>query len=154
MNKSKQNGSSLIEVMIALFVLAIGMLGVLAMQTSSIKLSRTSTSYSQASILATDIIEAMRSTPNNLNAYAITFNATAPNLPNCTNKGTICDSAQIAQWNLASWRRNVVELLPSGDSQIEVDGDKATVSVRFRSGFDEVNQQPIDETVVMTAVFR
>jgi Tfp pilus assembly protein PilV len=57
-----QLGSSLLETMVSLFVLAIGLLGTLAMQTKSIQHNQNSYSYSQAIVMATDINERLRIT--------------------------------------------------------------------------------------------
>ncbi|RZA01324.1 MAG: type IV pilus modification protein PilV [Moraxellaceae bacterium] len=63
-NICKQNGSSLIETMVSLFVLAIGLLGTLAMQTKSIQHNQNSYSYSQAIVLATDLNERLKTASN------------------------------------------------------------------------------------------
>lgn len=55
-----QNGSSLVETMVSLFVLAIGLLGTLAMQTKSIQHNQNSYSFSQALVLANDLSERLR----------------------------------------------------------------------------------------------
>lgn len=55
-----QNGVSLIEVMVALFVLGVGLLGVLAMQAESMKLNQQAYGSTQAMFLANDIVERMR----------------------------------------------------------------------------------------------
>lgn len=76
-----QNGSSLIEVMVALFVLAIGMLGVLAMQTRAIQMNQNSAQYSQATTLAADIYEAMLTSPSSPGSYTINFDDAIPAAP-------------------------------------------------------------------------
>lgn len=55
-----QTGSSLIETMVSLFVLAIGLLGTLAMQTKSVQHNQNSYSFSQALVLSTDLSERLR----------------------------------------------------------------------------------------------
>jgi type IV pilus assembly protein PilV len=59
-----QQGSSLVEVMIALFVLAIGLLGVLAMQSKSMQYNQSANTYSQAVYIANDIVERIRNNPD------------------------------------------------------------------------------------------
>ncbi|MEY4588097.1 MAG: hypothetical protein RL497_173 [Pseudomonadota bacterium] len=59
-NTSTQNGSSLLETMVSLFVLAIGLLGTLAMQNKSIQHNQNSFSYSQAIVLANDLSEQLK----------------------------------------------------------------------------------------------
>lgn len=59
-----QNGSSLVETMVSLFVLAIGLLGTLAMQTKSIQHNQNSYAYSQAIVLANDLSERLKTSSN------------------------------------------------------------------------------------------
>lgn len=59
-----QTGSSLVETMVSLFVLAIGLLGTLAMQTKSVQHNQNSYSFSQALVLASDLSERLRTAEN------------------------------------------------------------------------------------------
>lgn len=65
--KSKQhydeNGFTLIEVLIALFVLTIGILGMMVMQTTAIQGNARASSLTIASTLAGDQVEILRNTP-------------------------------------------------------------------------------------------
>ena len=56
-----QSGSSLIESMIALLILALGMLGVVALQANAIRFSSDSVYRAQAAVSASSFIEAARS---------------------------------------------------------------------------------------------
>lgn len=53
-------GASMIEVLVALFVLAIGLLGVIALQTESLKLNNQAYSATQALFLANEMAERIR----------------------------------------------------------------------------------------------
>lgn len=68
-------GMSLIEVLVAVVVLAVGMLGVASMQALALRGGQGSLESSQAVMAANSIIEAMRA--NRLNAAAYVFNGTA-----------------------------------------------------------------------------
>ena len=61
-----QQGSSLLEVMISLFVLAIGLLGALAMQTQSMQHNQSSYAFMQSVYLASDIVERIRANPTGI----------------------------------------------------------------------------------------
>jgi Prokaryotic N-terminal methylation motif len=80
-NTHKQHGSSLLETMVSLFVLAIGLLGTLAMQTKSIQHNQNSYSYSQAIVLATDISERLIYTANGPADVALWQQEVAQRLP-------------------------------------------------------------------------
>lgn len=55
-----QRGSSLLEVMIAVLIMGIGLLGIAAMQTTALRNNQSSLERSQAVIQAYSILEAMR----------------------------------------------------------------------------------------------
>jgi type IV pilus assembly protein PilV len=55
-----QRGSSLLEVIAALFILGVGLLGVLALQVESIKYNQQAYASTQALFVANDIVEQMR----------------------------------------------------------------------------------------------
>ena len=66
-----QRGASLIEVLIAVLVLAVGLLGVAAMQARALKNSQSSFERTQATILSYSLIDAMRA--DVVNARAGTY---------------------------------------------------------------------------------
>lgn len=57
---TKQQGSSLIEVLIAIVVISIGLLGLAGLQTTSIKSNHSAYLRSQATLLAYDLSDRMR----------------------------------------------------------------------------------------------
>lgn len=141
-------GSSLIEVMIALFVLAIGLLGVLAMQTRAVQMNKNSYQYSQATTLAADIYEAMLTAPSSAGSYRVNFGAAIPAQPACSAANATCSPSQIADWNKHKWLTNIENLLPGGEGQIEASGDREyVISVRFITGYNPEDDQPIYEKV-------
>lgn len=59
-----QSGATLIETLVSLFVLAVGLFGVLTMQLKSIQQGQNSFVYSQAIVLANDLSERIKSSTN------------------------------------------------------------------------------------------
>lgn len=57
---SRQTGSSLLEVLIAVVILAFGLLGLAGLQATSVKSSHSAYQRSQATLLAYDIVDRMR----------------------------------------------------------------------------------------------
>ena len=78
--KTKQNGVGLIEVLVTVFVLSVGLLGVAALLTSGLRASEGSLVRSKANELAYGIIERMynRAPDARCNLYNITLAAPAP----------------------------------------------------------------------------
>lgn len=58
-----QRGFSMIEVLVSLLIICLGVLGMVALQTRSIALSQDSIQRTNAMVLASDLIELMRSNP-------------------------------------------------------------------------------------------
>jgi type IV pilus assembly protein PilV len=86
----KENGFTLIEVLIALTIFAVGLLAVAAMQTSAVKMNSTSNKMTNLSTLAMDQIEKLSALPytdpafdpagnpyeNNMGDYTVSYTVT------------------------------------------------------------------------------
>lgn len=122
-------GFTLIEVMVAVLILAVGLLGMASLMTRSQKSNESAYARSQATALTYDIIERVRSNvvavPNktylqmfvlqsvsNASKYAI------GSLPACTAPGTAIPKggADRAQYDLNKWCASLRDSLPSVDS--------------------------------------
>jgi type II secretory pathway pseudopilin PulG len=73
-NRNKQSGMSLIELMLACFVLVVGMLGSLAMITMAIATNGRNKFDTTGTMLAQMVIEQINTLPTNTNTAAITLN--------------------------------------------------------------------------------
>jgi len=114
-----QSGFSLLEVLIALVIIAIGMMGFAAMMLGSMKNNRIAMQRSTATFYAYDIIDCMRVNRTAVpNGYEIDFEETP--------SGTT-----VAANDLISWKNALSSLLPSGDGQISFNGDTVTVEIRW-----------------------
>jgi type IV pilus assembly protein PilV len=119
-----QRGISLVEAMVALVVLAIGMLGIAALHVESVKANRTALLRTQAVNLANDLADRIRA--NRLARASYTLPAgTAPALGTCVVTNN-CTDDQLAADDLARWVRAVRGLLPPAP-----DGNPPTTSVAF-----------------------
>lgn len=100
-------GFTLVEVLIALVVLSIGMLGIAALYLESLRASRAALVRTEAVTLASDIADRIRANRNPANAY------------DC---GGTCEQDEggnpIAIDDLNAWREAVAEQLPGGTSSI------------------------------------
>lgn len=156
MNIKYQQGTSLIETVVALFVLAIGMLGVLSMQVKSMQFNQSAYYYSQAVYLANEILENMRSNPGAANTYLIDLDETSPPaLVNCSAAGVTCTETQLRDFNLSEWRTNVQNTLISGKASVARIGDYYAITVQFddsRSAVDNEDGAELSEYVLMTEI--
>jgi type IV pilus modification protein PilV len=118
-------GATLIEVMVALVIMSIGLLGLASLQLTGISNNSSSEKRTQAAIVTNDLVERMRANLNSVTAgdYAAVLNnnpnidCTAPPPTYCEDHGsaaTICTSAQMAGFDAYTAWCNANALLQSG----------------------------------------
>jgi type IV pilus assembly protein PilV len=110
-------GMSLVEVLVALVVLSVGMLGVAVLFVQSVAGSRTALLRTQAVNLASDMADRIRANANAGAAYDLSTYSSAPASHDCapTNNNTPqnCTMAQLAEDDLARWLDFVQQVLPA-----------------------------------------
>jgi type IV pilus assembly protein PilV len=116
----RQRGFSLIEVMVALFVLSIGLLGLAALQTLGLKFNTQSYQRTQAVLNAYDIVDRIRANSGGIAAAVydnIGIDAAPPGSPpDC---GAIaCDNTQMADYDIGQWKASLDELLTQGKGAV------------------------------------
>jgi type IV pilus assembly protein PilV len=148
---NRSDGFTLMEVMIAVLVLSLGLLGLAGLQATSLKANTSAAARGQATLLAYDIIDRMRA--NRDAALAGTYNNTAGTAPtggasDCQANSATCDADAIAAYDLNQWKcllgkwktNNVCSttlniekgLLPDGDGSIVVNnGNEALVTITW-----------------------
>jgi type IV pilus assembly protein PilV len=121
-------GFTLIEVLVALVVLSIGLLGVAGLQIVGLRGNLSAASRTQASYLAEDIIDRMRANYTAARGpagaghlqYQLTMGATAP---------TATDATAIS--DVTTWLTEL-QTLPSGKGSINVDAVTSVVTVTIQ----------------------
>ena len=105
---SRARGFSLLEVMIALLVLSVGLLGIAGLQTVSLKFNHQSYERSQATLLISEMIEKI--TANPVATRALVFDNVALGVPASGYAGTYgscpasCTSANLASFDIFRWK--------------------------------------------------
>ena len=135
----RQRGFSLIESMVALVVAALGILGILGVQMRTLSDTQTSVRRAQAIRLIEDFGERLKVHPNALmvlGSYQSGWTATPPTPPAGTNCAALaCNTAQLAAYDVAEWKRTVQRSLPMGDANIFIPpGEGATLNNRRQLG--------------------
>lgn len=105
MKRSLQRGFSLIEVLIALVILAVGLLGMASLMLNSLQSSQSASMRSQASLYAYDIIERIRANPEAVTstAYVLESRSTPTTLTTCSP----CTPQQRATRDISEWLSNL-----------------------------------------------
>ena len=145
----RSRGFTLIEVLVALVVLSIGLLGMAKLVMVSSHANDSAYLRSQATALAYQMTDNMRANLAGAAAAqydtALTATPTAPT--SCVGTATQCTNTQLAQWNVYSWKQNLLTALPSGAGSIVTSGTSpttATIIVQWddaagQSAFGAVN---------------
>jgi type IV pilus assembly protein PilV len=120
MNKSiKQRGFTMVEVLVALVVLAIGLLGIAALYLNSLQSGRTAIYRTQAVNLAADLADRIRSNRTAQAAYGTLFADAAVEVAGCYTTGG-CIDTDLASSDLARWKGTLAQVLPNGEGQVVV----------------------------------
>ena len=119
-----QQGAGLIEIMVSLTLLAVGLMGILSLQTTSVKGSQQSQFSSSALHLANDMV-------NRIYAYDDVDNLndnddfdeidTQDNVANPGCDTEVCDAAEQVEFAQWEWREALRSQLPGGRGLIDFD---------------------------------
>ncbi len=134
-NLVKSNkGFTLIEVLIAVLVLSIGLLGLASLQANALRSNFGAYARSQAVILANDMADRIRANPTAAAApLSLYNNISAPvGDPGCLLAD--CTTADIAAHDTAVWYASLQNILPNGTGTVTGDGTVFTVSVMWDDG--------------------
>ena len=134
---SKQQGFSLVEVLIALVIMSVGMLGIAGLYVQSLQAGRTSMFRHHAVALAGDITDRIRANPTAGVAYA---GVGADN--NCVAANIDCDVAGMAANDIWLWEQQAVDSLPNGDVVINVDDTVVPPIFTVTVSWDEPGETP------------
>ncbi len=107
----RMKGFTLVEVLVALVVLTVGMLGIAALYVEGLRLSRTSIYRMNAVTLAADMADRIRTNW----AVPADYAGTGPGADNnCVNTAINCTATQLAQDDWFRWLAAMAERMPPG----------------------------------------
>ena len=149
MNLHSQKGVGLIEVLVAVLVLAVGLLGLAGLQTQSLRFNNEAYFRTQATLLAMDMADRLRSNfetaRTNTAVYTFTKSETVPSgTKDCSSNE--CSGTEIAAYDFAQWRARVEEVLPGGLVALTPEASGAvpwqdyTIEIEFDSTDSPTNQ--------------
>ncbi len=118
----RQRGISLLESMVAIVVMALGILGILGVQMRTLTDTQTSVRRAQAIRLIEDLSEHLKVNPNalgNINTYTSGWTTTPPTAATAKNcASSTCSHSELAAYDVAEWKRAVERALPLGNANV------------------------------------
>jgi type IV pilus assembly protein PilV len=126
---ARQRGFSMVEALVTILIFAIGLLGVIGLQTLALSSTSISNQRNDATELALDMADRMR---GNLGAvksgvgtgYDVAVpasNACRAVYADATATPAVCSSDQLAADDLYDWHAQIAQTLPSGDGTVCID---------------------------------
>jgi type IV pilus assembly protein PilV len=157
MSLNRQRGAGLIEVLVAILVLSIGLLGMIGMQTAALKYEQTGWARSALASSIGSLSERIRANANaQADAYAFsrTYQAERTSIDSDSTYFTpakdcnsqTCTEAELAAYDLLIWRRDLNQQLPGAVGMVAATGTKG-IDLRFLitvAWFDKDNLNGID----------
>ncbi|MFZ3024478.1 type IV pilus modification protein PilV [Pseudomonas sp.] len=133
-NSHTNTGFSLLEVLIALLILAVGLLGMASLMLHSMKSNQSSYQRTQASLLAYDMAERLRLNPTIATAgnnYVIASTASPGSAVTCPS--STCTAAQSSAVDVYEWSKAINDQQLSGT--VARNGNLYTINVSWDVSF-------------------
>lgn len=107
--RTGQSGFSMVEVLVAVFVLSLGLLGYAATLAATVRASHTAHQRTQATALGYEVIDMIRANRFNYRQYITDFTQALPS-------GTTMGANDIR-----AWKQRLAAVLPNGQARVQVD---------------------------------
>jgi type IV pilus assembly protein PilV len=143
-NVPKQRGFSLVEVLIALVIMSVGMLGIAGLYVQSMQAGRTATFRHHAVTLAGDVADRIRANPRAAGAYTAVGGADS----GCVATGITCNQAEMAAHDIFLWTQQAQESLPAGTVTITFDGTVTPPTYEIEIAWVEAGEN-LDYTILI-----
>lgn len=148
-----QPGFSLIEVLIALIVMSVGMLGIAGLYVHGMQAGRTSLFRHHAVTLAGDVADRIRANPDGAANYIDVANPSAAPGTNCVAGGVDCTPAQMAAHDKFLWDQQATTSLPNGDVTVAYNNGAVPSVYTVTVSWTEAGQNPAQQYQITFPVF-
>lgn len=131
----RQKGFTLLEVLVAMLILSIGLLGLAGLMASGLRNNHSAYYRTQATWLAYDVIDRMRANQANASDYSVAMGAAA-------------EGEGVAGADVANWKAMIATTLPEGDGAVLVNaaGGVRTVTIDIQWNDSRGTNSPDDES--------
>jgi type IV pilus assembly protein PilV len=135
-NRSSLRGFTIVEALVALVILAVGMLGIASLYVTTLRASGSAASRMQAVNLASDLGDRIRANRTAEAAYA---GAAAANGTTCIGATATCTPAQMAAHDLFVWQAALQAALPGAAGAVTVDAGANPTTYQIRVSWVEAS---------------
>ncbi len=133
-----QRGLTLIEILVTVVILAVGLLGLAGLMLEGLRNNQSAYLRTQASILAYDMADRMRTNSGQAKAGAyddFDTSTSTVTAPGCASTG--CTPAQLVTLDKAQWTEQIegaddIALLPEGIGTIARNGNIFTITIEWK----------------------
>ena len=129
--RTKAEGFTLIEILVAVLVLSIGVLGLIAMESLALKTNQSAYHRSQATLLVYDLADRIRANKDAVSTYE-TFSPSST--LSCVASSPCNSSSDFAKRDLFLWEQKVEEVFPGGNAvswSVSSVSDDVTIALRW-----------------------
>jgi type IV pilus assembly protein PilV len=137
----KQSGFTLLEVLVAMLVLAIGLLGLAGLMASSMRNNLSASHRTQATWMAYDIVDRMRS--NRAGALSGGYATAMGTAATCS---TAFPTGTVPAQDIAAWKNQLACALPAGNGSIAVDTATREATILIQWNDSRGNQGLANQT--------
>lgn len=120
-SKTHNRGFTLIEVMIALLIFSVGLMGMAALMVVSVKTNHSAYLRTQASFLAQSLADRMRANTAMIISYNGTYSSATVGADPCAS-GAVCSPADIVVRDQRLWSRQLIDFLPNPTATVNCEG--------------------------------
>lgn len=114
-NYHSRRGFTLLEVMVALVIFSVGLLGLAGLQANGMRANKVADLRTMAIIQAHDMAERIRTNTAGISAGEYDNITTGiPSKPGTNCYDSSCNSTEIADWDIFEWQSRLDDDLPSG----------------------------------------
>lgn len=142
----------MVEVLVALIVLGVGMLGIASLYVTTLRANSSAQSRTQAVNLASDIADRIRANRTAVVAYRSASTVGVNN--NCTDTSAVaatnCTPAQMAAHDLFQWKQDIQRALPGNpNGEVTVDNSTTPAIYTITINWAEPNSGALSYRLVM-----
>jgi type IV pilus assembly protein PilV len=127
--RARQRGFTMVEALVTVLIFAIGLLGVIGLQTLALSSTSISNQRNDATVLALDMADRMRANLGAVrNGAGNGYDVATAALNNCrstyaggSTAPVVCTSDQLAADDLYDWLAQIQQTLPSGNGVVCID---------------------------------